>query len=111
MWRVCEEQAALFYERRGYTTLERNWRAGRYEIDLIARRDQLIVFVEVKSATTAKFGHPAEWIDRKKIENLTRAAQRFLIERTIDGCDLRFDVVTFSNGRLERYPNAFEAAE
>ena len=106
--RRYEKTAALFYERQGFEILERNWRAGHKEIDLIAAKDKLLVFVEVKSSSSQKFGHPAERVDRNKIKNLTAAAERYLLDKNIEGYDLRFDVVTFTDGRLEHYPNAFE---
>jgi len=67
-----------------------------------------MVFVEVKSSSTQKYGHPAERVDKNKIRNLTAAAEQYLIDKKIEGYDLRFDVVTFVNGRLEHYPGAFE---
>lgn len=109
--RSFEKQAALFFEHNGYTILQRNWQAGHKEIDIIVRKDDLIVFVEVKSAASGKFGHPVERIDRRKVANLTAAARRYISENNIEGCDLRFDVVTFLDGKLEYFPNAFEAAE
>jgi len=109
--RSFEKRAALFFEQNGYTILSRNWQAGHKEIDVIVRKDNLIVFVEVKSAASEKFGHPVERIDRRKIANLTEAARRYILENKIENCDLRFDVVTFLDGKLEYFPNAFEATE
>jgi len=91
--------------------LARNWRAGRLEIDLVVRRGDLIVFVEVKSASSKQFGHPAERVDAKKTVNLTRAAQQFIAHQNVHNCDLRFDIVAFVNGRLEHFPGAFDAEE
>lgn len=101
--------AAEFYIGRGFTVLERNWRAGHKEIDLIVRNDTVVVFVEVKASFSKKFGHPAERIDRRKIENLSEAARRYIAEHDIAGIDVRFDVITFDGGELEHYPNAFPA--
>jgi len=109
--RRYEEQAVLFFERQGYEILERNWRAGRKEIDLIVRNSDIVVFVEVKASVSERFGHPSEKVDRKKRQHLTEAARRFIVEREISGVDLRFDVITFSGGNLEHYPGAFEATE
>lgn len=109
--RSFEELAAEFFTSKGFDILERNWQAGHKEIDLIIRRDNLIVFVEVKSSSTDKFGHPAERVDKRKITNLTKAAHQYVTEKKIDDCDLRFDVVTFFDGQLEHFPNAFESAE
>lgn len=100
--------AAEFFEANGFDILDRNWRAGRKEIDLIARRENLIVFIEVKSSGTEKFGHPAERVDSRKVKNLSEAAAQYLEQKQIAGCDLRFDVVTFMGGTLEHFPNAFQ---
>lgn len=104
--RKYEKLAALFYEQKGFDILERNWRTGHKEIDLIARKDNLMVFVEVKASRTKSFGHPAEKIDRKKQDNLIEAAQKYLFTNNIEGCTLRFDVITFVDGKLEHYPDA-----
>ena len=108
--RRYEDQAARFLEQHGFEILERNWRAGRKEVDIIARKAALLVFVEVKADLTGTFGHPAEWVDRSKIRHLTEAAQRYLLQKRFTDCDCRFDVITFSEGRLEHYPDAFPAA-
>ncbi len=105
-----EQLAARFYTEQGFEILERNWRKGHKEIDLIVRKGDLVAFVEVKSSSSTKFGHPVERVDKKKIENLTQCAREYLAAVNLAGVDLRFDVVTFQNGKLEHYPDAFEAA-
>lgn len=109
--RHYEDEAALFFERRGFRVLERNWRAGRKEIDLIVRDDRTLVFVEVKAAATDQYGHPAEKVDLRKQANLTEAARGYIADSDLSGLDLRFDVVTFVEGKLEHYPAAFEATD
>lgn len=109
--RRFEKQAALFYEGQGFEVVQRNWQASHLEIDLIVRRDNLLVFVEVKSSSSDSFGHPAEKIDRRKMANLTKAARQYIVEHDISDCDLRFDVVTFVKGKLEHFPGAFEATD
>jgi putative endonuclease len=109
--RQFEQLAADFFRIQGYKILDHNWQAGRQEIDLVVQKDNLVVFVEVKSASTRKFGHPAERVDRRKIANLTRAAQKYIADKSIAGCDLRFDVVAFVDGVPEHFPGAFEACD
>lgn len=104
-----EKLAVQFYLDDGYKLLEQNWRAGHKEIDLIVQKDNLIIFVEVKSTYSNKFGHPIERIDKRKIQNLTACAQQYIIAKELRDVDLRFDVVTFTHGQLEHFPNAFEA--
>ena len=106
-----EKRAAKYFEKLGFKILERNWRSGHKEIDLIIKKDNLLVFVEVKSSYTKKFGHPSERVDKKKMSNITNCAQDYLITKKIDNIDIQFDVVTFTNGELEHYPHAFEATE
>lgn len=108
-WQEYEALAGKFYEEAGFEILERNYQAGRKELDLIVRRNNLIVFVEVKSALNKKFGHPAERVDRAKQLNLIDGANHYLQSHRADNCDLRFDVVTFVAGKLEHYPDAFSS--
>lgn len=105
-----EQLAAEFFESKGFSVLAQNYQVGRREIDLIIERPGLLVFVEVKAASDQKFGHPAEKVNQRKIEHLTKAAIQYLADHAISNCDLRFDVVTFVGDKLEHYPNAFEAA-
>ncbi len=106
-----EDAAARYLERNGYTILHRQWRAGRYEIDLIARHGDIVTFVEVKASTTGSFGHPAARVDQRKQARLIAAAQAYVNEYDLAGCDLRFDVITFHRGELEHFENAFTLPE
>ncbi len=109
--RRYEEQAARFLVQQGYEILERNWRAGRKEIDLIVSKGNVVAFVEVKGAASRKFGHPSEKVDKRKQAHLTEAAQQYIDQKKLIEVDLRFDVVTFTGGELEHYPAAFDATE
>ncbi len=107
-----ERLAADYLRGQGFEVIHQNYRTGHLEIDLIAHQRDLLVFVEVKAARSAKaFGHPAEWVDRRKVECLTRAARRYVAENDIGQCDLRFDLITFTGGKLEHYPDAFQVEE
>jgi len=109
--REFEDLAAQFFSDRHYDILHRNYHAGHREIDLIVQKGNTVVFVEVKSAKTKSMGHPAERVTKKKMANLIKAAQQYLIENKIDDADLRFDVVTFLSGKIEHFPSAFAADE
>ncbi|KAA3635185.1 MAG: YraN family protein, partial [Calditrichaeota bacterium] len=76
-----EKLAGDFYVSEGFDILAYNYRAGKKEIDLIVQKESLIVFVEVKSATSKKYGHPSERVDERKIQNLSNAANQFIIEK------------------------------
>lgn len=111
--RAGEAEAARFLEDRGYRIVARNVRADRVEIDLIARRGVLLVFVEVKSRRSLRMGTAAESVDRRKQERLRRGASAWLASRPAAARGvrrLRFDVVTCLRLRAETVPAARPAA-
>jgi putative endonuclease len=88
------EMIALTYlRRRGMHLLEKNYRAGRKEIDLIMREDETIVFVEVKSRTSLAYGTPAESVTANKQRNIIQAAMSYIQQNGYDEYAVRFDVV------------------
>jgi putative endonuclease len=101
-----EERAAAWYLDHGYRVLHRNWRCRDGEIDLVARRGRHLVFVEVKTRTTDRFGTPAEAVTVAKQRRLRTLAVRYL-EATGERGSLRFDVVSILAGRLEVIEAAF----
>ena len=95
--REGEVRAARFLEARGYRIVARNVRADRVEIDLIARRGGLLIFVEVKSRRASEHGHAAEAVDERKQRRLRRGAHAWLASNPIEARRThtrRFDVVT-----------------
>jgi len=88
-----EALAAEFLERKGWRIAERNFRAGRGEIDLIAwAGDRLLVFVEVKTRRDDGFGGPEEAVDARKQDMLARTAGIYM-ERIDYDWEIRFDIV------------------
>jgi putative endonuclease len=73
-----EDFAAEVLQAQGYTILERNYRCKSGEIDLIAAKDGVIHFVEVKTRRSTAFGHPAESVTWEKQAKLRRAAQAYI---------------------------------
>ncbi len=88
-----ESQAARLLEAKGYRIEARNVRAGGVEMDLIARRGPLIVFVEVKTRRTQRFGPPEGAVDAAKQARLLRGAAAWLAEHPARGARIRFDVI------------------
>ncbi|MEK7775520.1 MAG: YraN family protein [Candidatus Zixiibacteriota bacterium] len=109
--REFETLAAKYFTDHHFTILDRNWQAGHKEIDLVVRKDDLVVFVEVKSAGGREFGHPVERVDNRKVKRLTSAAREYLQTHDLSNCDFRFDVVTFLEGIIEHFSGAFQAEE
>jgi putative endonuclease len=73
-----EDLAADWLTRNGYQVLQRNWRHGRYEVDIIAGRKNIIHFVEVKCRQSNAYGQPEESVNRKKIEHILQGAAGWL---------------------------------
>jgi len=94
MGRWGEDQAKRFLKKTGYKVLAQRIHVGRHdELDLIVRRDDTLVFVEVKTRRNENYGRPAAAVDRHKRLKLSRAAIRFLKGRKIHPPYLRFDIV------------------
>ncbi|PUZ20135.1 putative endonuclease [Chitinophaga costaii] len=91
-----EEIAAAFLERAGYTLLHHNWKAQRWEIDLIARHHNLLVFVEVKTRTASQFAWPESAVHHKKRQHLEAAAELFLDTFPEPYADIRFDIIAIT---------------
>lgn len=93
-----EQLAANWLERAGFRILERNWRYGHLEIDLIALKDEVPHFVEVKYKSGGSFGPPELKVNRQKFRNLTNAASAWL-RRNPHYRDLRIDVLAITEQR------------
>ena len=92
--RSGEDAACDLYRRLGFEVVERNYRSGRGEIDLVARRDDTLVFCEVKTRRSQDWGLPAEAVDWAKQAQLRRLAAAWMSERKPGYVDFRFDVVS-----------------
>jgi putative endonuclease len=101
--RVGEDAAASFYQCSGYELVDRNYRAGRGEIDLVVRRGPTIVFCEVKTRRDDSFGAPYEAVNPDKQRRLRHLAARWLADRRPGPVEVRFDVVSVivRAGRVE----------
>ena len=86
-----EEIAARYLSGKGYNILERNWRFGKDEIDIIAENDNFLVIVEVKTRSTGYFGNPEEAVDEQKQRFLIRAANEYVNQKETDK-EVRFDI-------------------
>lgn len=86
-----EALAAEYLEARGCRIVEKEWRCRLGEIDLIAEKDGMILFVEVKLRTNLRYGMPCEYVTAKKQEKLRAAALLYLSMHGLD-VPARFDV-------------------
>jgi putative endonuclease len=89
--RRAEALVADYLAGQGFAIVGRNVRVGRDELDLIARRGELVVFCEVRCRSHGGFMHPAESIDRAKQLRVRRAAARWLSAQRLGSSEVRFD--------------------
>lgn len=104
-----EDIAIDFLRRKGYIILDRNWRSGHKEIDIVARKDDTVVFVEVKARANAFYGNPEDAVTRRKMHLLVLAADAYLRYNAID-LEVRFDVVTITGTSEKPYIRHYEHA-
>lgn len=88
-----EDQAAHYLQQQGYTILRQNYRYKRAEVDIIAQKGDLLVFVEVKTRTTDRYGYPEEAVNRRKEALLLSAAEEFILQQEWQG-EARFDIIS-----------------
>ena len=109
--RSGEDAACRLYERMGFSIVDRNFRAGRGEIDLVAQRGSLLVFCEVKTRTDPRHGLPAEAVGYRKKAQIKRLAGAYLAGRHPGATEIRFDVVSVVAGNgtwtVQHIPGAF----
>lgn len=108
-----EDFAASYLEHAGYGIIERDWRQGSRDIDIVARTEDgtTVVFVEVKTRSSDAIVRPEDAVDARKIRNLGRVADAYVKERAIWD-ELRFDLINIvgtapENFKLEHIIDAF----
>ena len=89
-----ERAAAAWYEARGFTILARNWRCRAGELDLVVGAPGLVIFCEVKSRRTVRFGAPFEAVTVAKQRRIHRLGMQWLREHPQGGAEVRFDVAS-----------------
>ncbi len=90
-----EDLAHRYLQKAGYAVVTRNYRAGAdSEIDIVATKDNLVVFVEVKSRSSALYGAPERAMDADKHKNIIRGARAYATRGAIDWSQVRFDVIS-----------------
>jgi putative endonuclease len=90
--RKGESLAKAHLEAAGYEIMDENWTHGRAEIDLIAYKDSVIIFTEVKTRTGNGFGEPEDFVDTRKQKLLATAADEYIYLMDHQG-EVRFDII------------------
>ena len=106
-----EDMATAHLVKNGYQILERNWRFGKEEIDIIARIADELVVVEVKTRNSDFFGEPHEFVSKSKQSHMIRAANAYVERKDLD-VEVRFDVIGIiinqKEQRLDHISDAFQ---
>ena len=104
-----ENLASEYLIKKGYVIQERNWRNGKAEVDIIAKHNNEIVFIEVKTRASNAYGEPEEFVSEKKQELLRNAADNYVNEKAVFE-EVRFDVISIILNNNESYINHIETA-
>ena len=88
-----EDLAAAYLAKKGYEILERDWKSGHHDLDIIARDEDTLVIIEVKTRRNRVFGDPEEAIDYKKRMSLQSAINHY-VKSHRTGRDIRFDIIS-----------------
>ena len=90
-----EDMAAEYLRNLDYRILERNYRSGRTEIDIIAEHGDKLIFIEVKTRTGLAYGLPEEAVDESKQEAIETCAETYILDKGWEG-NIRFDIIAVS---------------
>ena len=103
-----EELAVQYLKQQGIQVLEQNYRCRQGEIDIIAREENYLLFVEVKYRSTVQHGYPAEAVTRKKQQKIRRVAEYYQYRMQLpENTPVRFDVIAILGTEIQYIRNAF----
>ena len=104
------ESLQEFLLNNGYSIAERNYRFEKAEVDIIAKKKDILAIVEVKTRSSADFGNPQDFVKPKQIKNLVKAVDQYVNVNNLD-VDVRFDIIAIiKNGtqyQIEHLEDAF----
>lgn len=104
--RAGENKARAYLKKNGYKILERNYKNPFGEVDIIAEREDVVAFIEVKTRLSDSFGQPSEAVNATRRTRYINAANYFFMGRDID-CTVRFDIIEIYKGEINHIENAF----
>jgi putative endonuclease len=94
-----EELAIDYLIKQGYKIVERNWRFQKAEIDIIARKEETLISVEVKTRSTNDFGNPQDFVNPKKIKLMVLAMNEYVLKKDLN-VEVRFDIVAITKNKV-----------
>lgn len=90
--KLGEEMAVEFLEKEGYEIIETNWRFQKAEVDIIAKKENILAIIEVKTRSSLNFGLPQEFVKPKKIQLLVKAVNEYVVRNDLE-VEVRFDII------------------
>ena len=96
--REGEDMAANFLIEKGFEIIQRNYRYKKLEIDLIVKKNNWLIFVEVKLRSSDKYGYPEDFVDYKKAKNIIDGAEQYTYDQNWQG-NVRYDIVSIRQQR------------
>lgn len=90
-----EQVAVEYLQKKGYQIMFRDWKIGHRDLDIIAKKDDVVVILEVRTRRNNRFGDTEMTIDRQKIKNICIASNAFVKRLKIDN-DIRFDIIAIT---------------
>ncbi len=88
---IGEKYAAEYMKKCGYKIIDTNYHSKFGEIDIVAKKDEYIIFCEVKARRSVAFGYPCEFVDLRKRQKIIKTAYKYIEENNIESA-IRFDV-------------------
>ncbi|WP_308991599.1 YraN family protein [Mariniflexile litorale] len=105
-----EELAVDFLLKNAYDIVERNYRFDKAEVDIIAKKGNILAIIEVKTRSTIDFGNPQDFVKPKQIQRLVKAVDEYVIVNGLE-VEVRFDIIAIvKQGKafqIEHLENAF----
>lgn len=104
--KLGEKKARAYLRKNGWKIVEKNYVNPFGEVDIIARKGEVLAFVEVKTRLSDIFGTPSDAVTRARQRKYIQAANYYFAGREMD-CTVRFDIIEVFRGQLNHIENAF----
>jgi len=106
-----EEYAVNYLFANKYNVLNRNYRLGRAEVDIIAQKDNILLFIEVKTRKNIRFGYPETFVSEAQQERIHYVAEEYILQNNWQGA-IRFDILAIiwdgtNEPNIEHFEDAF----
>ena len=101
-----ENKAVRYLKDNGYKILERGYKNPFGEVDIIAAKDDVVAFIEVKTRLSENYGAPSEAVDRRRRNKYIQAAKYYFYGKQIE-VTVRFDIIEILRGEINHIENAF----